>query len=391
MAISGGGFTNTFRNSVIDFLLTPTINAFLGLLNTYAGIMIAFTIMSGILGVGDAASLNRIGKHVLLRFCVAAFLVSGFALAFIAPFFIHISGNTVGGESQIKQIIDMVLGIISKNPIEPFLSANTLQIIVMASVIGTVLLTVRTKAPSLCTIVNECTTLFQSVMSLVCKLIPVFVFVSLLRQIWLGNSGQLFSIWKPLCLYLAIILIVTLVVLLMASWRVKVSPMFLLKTVLPGFTIALSTASSMTAYSVSVETCEKKLGINRSLIDFAFPIGIVMYMPGGVITFAVLSGYLAEIYHIDVNFSWLLMACVLCAILSIAVPPIPGAMLTCYGILMKELGIPSEGLLLAAAFDIVQDFTSSGFDVLLIQLELLYQAAQLGKLDTDLLYNSSGS
>ena len=41
---------------------------------------------------------------------------------------------------------------------------------------------------------------------------------------------------------------------------------------------------------------------------------------------------------------------------------------------LKELGIPSEGLLLAAAFDIIQDFMSSGFDVLLLQLELVFGA-----------------
>ena len=53
-----------------------------------------------------------------------------------------------------------------------------------------------------------------------------------------------------------------------------------------------------------------------------------------------------------------------------------------------KLGIPSEGLLLAAAFDIIQDFMSSDFDVLLLQLELVYQAAQLGKLNTDTLHKS---
>ena len=62
------------------------------------------------------------------------------------------------------------------------------------------------------------------------------------------------------------------------------------------------------------------------------------------------------------------------SILAIAVPPVPGAMLTCYGILPAQLGIPSEALLLATALDIVMDFVFAGFITLHLLLEMILQA-----------------
>ena len=113
--------------------------------------------------------------------------------------------------------------------------------------------------------------------------------------------------------------------------------------------------------------------------------GVVLYMPAAAISYMTVSLFLAELYGVAVSPSWFLMAVLVCAILSCAVPPLPGASLTCYGILLTQLGIPAEGLLLAAALDIILDFVSSGFVVLDLELELVRQAGILGMLDRETL------
>ena len=71
------------------------------------------------------------------------------------------------------------------------------------------------------------------------------------------------------------------------------------------------------------------------------------------------------------------MAGFLAAVLSIAFPPMPGAGLTCYGLLLAQLNIPEEAMLMAVTLNIIFDFFCSGIDTLLLQLELLYQADAL--------------
>ena len=131
------------------------------------------------------------------------------------------------------------------------------------------------------------------------------------------------------------------------------------------------------------------MGISKKLFDFGFPIGMVIYMPGPAIEFTVVTVFLAEIYGVEVNTSWYIMAGLLAAVLSIAVPPTPGAGLTCYGILLTQLNIPMEGMLMAVALNIVFDFLCTGVDVLLLQWELLCQADILHMLDHDKLKSSS--
>lgn len=67
--------------------------------------------------------------------------------------------------------------------------------------------------------------------------------------------------------------------------------------------------------------------------------------------------------------------------LSTTFPPIPGGSLACYTILFAQLGIPAEALSLVIILDIITDFTSTGFNVVLRQCELVVSADKIGMLD----------
>ena len=256
----------------------------------------------------------------------------------------------------------------------------------LAIFIGVVLLILGDRTRNVRTVIEECGTVAQMMMEQVCRLIPAFVFVSLLRQVWSGFAARLLSLWKPLELYLLVNALMIVILLAIVSAQTKTPPLLLLRKTVPAALIAFSTASSMAAYSASRDAFVKKLGIQQRLFDFGFPIGIVLYMPAGVISFVVLSGWFAEIYGVHVSPSWFIMALLLSAILSIAIPPVPGAMLTCYGILVAQLNIPAESVALAVALDVIMDYFSSGLDVLAIELEMTSQASRLRMLDRDVLH-----
>ncbi|MBO4913870.1 MAG: hypothetical protein J5449_01570, partial [Oscillospiraceae bacterium] len=74
------------RVNLTDILLTPLFNAFLGLLNTSAGLMIFFSISSGVFGIGDTSSLSSVGKVLFPRFIISVFAVSAATLVAALPF-----------------------------------------------------------------------------------------------------------------------------------------------------------------------------------------------------------------------------------------------------------------------------------------------------------------
>ena len=63
LGILGTVIPENVRMNVNNTVLSPLSNSFLGLLNTFAGLMIFLTICSGILGMGDSATLEERGNR----------------------------------------------------------------------------------------------------------------------------------------------------------------------------------------------------------------------------------------------------------------------------------------------------------------------------------------
>ena len=72
-------------------------------------------------------------------------------------------------------------------------------------------------------------------------------------------------------------------------------------------------------------------------------------------------------------------------LLVIAMPPIPGAGLLVYTILFARLGIPAEALVLATAIGVAVDYCNTGFNVLLLILQIAHQGKSLDSMDREIL------
>ncbi|MCR4705391.1 MAG: dicarboxylate/amino acid:cation symporter [Lachnospiraceae bacterium] len=386
---AGNYLPEAVRLALDAYLLTPLFNAFLGMLSTLAGILIFLTVTSGVFGIGDTTSLNRIGKVTLSRFIATAFIVATIAVMASLLFFNLQITSGIQGESQIAGVSEMAFNILPHNLVRPYLEGNTMQIIVLAVFTGVVLVALGEKAKRVCALITDIGLVVQTMMGLVCRLIPYFVFVSLIKQIWAGSGEKLLSLWKPVSIFLLVAAAIILIQILMIGMRTGISPSRLIKEAFPAFLVGISTASSMAAFSTAEKDCVERMGISKKLFNFAFPVGMVMYMPGPAVEFTLASIFLAEQFGMEVSTSWYIMAGFLAAVLSIAVPPMPGAGMTCYGLLLAQLNIPAEAMLMAVALDVIFDFLCTGVDILMLQLELVYQADVLHMLDRDKLEKMS--
>ena len=225
----------------------------------------------------------------------------------------------------------------------------------------------------------------QHIVTSVSALVPVFIFAVLLRQFWSGEAADLLRVWKPVTLALMAMFAVSLALWLTSAMRLKCTPGKLLKKVWPPFFIAFSTASSMAAMTLSMETCEKKLGAKGSMVSFAFPLGSVIYMPGAIVNFAVFACSFAEIYQIEVSLPWIITVIVIVSLLTIAMPPIPGAGVLVYTVLFSSLGIPASAMALAATAELVIEFFATGVNVALLILQIACEAERFGELDRGVL------
>ena len=152
--------------------------------------------------------------------------------------------------------------------------------------------------------------------------------------------------------------------------------------------IALTTASSAAAYGTNLETCEKKLGIDKRIVNFGLPLGQVVFMPGGGIMFLTMAFMMAEYAQVAVSLSWVVMAVIVASLLALAAPPIPGGGLSVYTILFLQLGIPMETLTLALALNTIIEFFGTAANLACLQMELTLVADKMGMLDTEVLHKT---
>ena len=374
------------RNQVDAALLTPMIGAFLGLLRIFGSLMIAFTVCSGVLGIGDMTTLGTMGRSVLLRFLGHTVLICALAMAASFPFlsgsFLGEAQNQAANWSEISKI---VFDIFPSNVIDPFRDNNSMQIIVIALFIGIGLLVISEQGSHLRELVTEGTTLTQHIVSFICRYVPFLVFIMLLKQILTGDSKTILTLWKPFVLIVATNIILGIAGIVWTSVRLQYPVKRLVSKVTEPVMIAFSTASSMSALAFSMETCEKKLGVESGMLRFVYPFGTVVFKPGSIVFLAVSSCFYTSIYHVEVSVSWLIIALLTISILAVAMPPIPGAGTIIFTILFARLGIPAEALVLSTVLAMVTDYIDTGLSVLLLILEVARDALHLGRLEKDVL------
>ena len=362
-------------------VVTPLFTALMGILQTLASPMIFLSVCWGIINIGDVHMLGRIGKLVLLRFLGAIFLLTAMTAACLVWLFRPEGGAASMGENAAAQIYSMLLEIIPGNIVTPFLEGNSLQIIFMAICAGLVLLVLGEKTSALRALLGQLNTAVQFMMEVVSRYISLFVFVSLLSLMLSDAASNLGGVVKGLLLGMAACVAWPLLYALWACLRLRVSFPLVLRKLLPTYLIALSTASSSAALSSNLETCERRLGISGRIVHFAVPLGQVMFKTGGAVGFFVLALGLAEFYGVAMPLSWIVTGVLTAGLLAIAAPPVPGGSLTCYTVLLAQLGIPDEAIGLAVAGNVILDFFMTACGISCLQSELMLSANRLGMLD----------
>lgn len=362
-------------------VVNPLFTALMGILQTLASPMIFLSVCWGIINIGDVHMLGRIGKLVLLRFLGAIFLLTAVTAACLVWIFRPEGGAASMGENAAAQIYSMLLGIIPGNIVTPFLEGNSLQIIFMAICAGLVLLVLGEKTSALRALLGQLNAAVQFMMEIVSRYISLFVFVSLLSLMLSDAASNLGGVVKGLLLGMAACVAWPLLYALWACLRLRVSFPLVLRKLLPTYLIALSTASSSAALSSNLETCERRLGVSGRIVHFAVPLGQVMFKTGGAVGFFVLALGLAEFYGVAMPLSWIVTGVLTAGLLAIAAPPVPGGSLTCYTVLLAQLGIPDEAIGLAVAGNVILDFFMTSCGISCLQSELMLSANRLGMLD----------
>ncbi|MBQ3403981.1 MAG: cation:dicarboxylase symporter family transporter [Oscillospiraceae bacterium] len=383
VGLSGAYIPEGLKDALSTFVLSFLSDGFFNLLNTFIGLLIFFSIVTGICGIGSAASLSKIGKVMMTRFIGYSFLINAFSVLAARLCFHTGSGAAESGESQILEVMNMLFGILPSNPIKPFVDGNTLQIVFLAAFIGVILMFSGSRTEVLRAWTYQAQEVISKAVSLICALIPIYIFSSLVTQLWQNGSELFINLWKPLLFCIAVSIVFMAGYIILICWKLKVRVGVLIPKLLPGTIIGLTTASSSAAFATMLEINDKKMGIAPEISRTGVPIGSMLFAGTSAMLYVTTCIFLAEQHGVSTNVAWWITFWIMSTLITMATPPVAGGPVSCLSIMMMQMNIPMSGLAIGVALLMLIDFILTGVRIPCLQIELALQAYKLDMLDID--------
>ena|GEM_PF-4318684 len=312
------------RSFVMDSFVDPIYTTIVGALSAIVGPFIFISLVSSIVGMGSLKRLKTTGGVLIRRLLLTCFLACCIAAVMVdAIFGLDVSSESAG-TGGIRSIVDVVLGIVPTNLVDPFLKGNTLQIVFLGVLLGVALLALSREVPAVTKLVLEFDLIIRWVLGLVLLLLPLFIFLAVLRLAATIDVQQVIPFSYAFLAAVSAMLIFDALYVAIARMRTGTSVGAILRACGPGALIALTTTSSAAAYWTYATHMEHDLGLAHNTVNFSLPLGIPLYQPGYAQYLLCLIAFVTAYEGGALTPSTLIVGIVFCVLLGIATPPVPG-------------------------------------------------------------------
>jgi Na+/H+-dicarboxylate symporter len=143
----------------------------------------------------------------------------------------------------------------------------------------------------------------------------------------------------------------------------KLNPIVFFRNMRDPIALAFSTASSNATLPVTLETVEHKLGVRNSIASFTIPLGATINMDGTAIMQGVATGFIAQAYGIDLLATDYLMVVLTATLASVGTAGVPGVGLIMLAMVLRQVGLPVEGIGLILGVDRLLDMVRTTVNV----------------------------
>ena len=326
------------------------------------------SITVGITSLGNLSLMGRIGlKAIIIYLLTTAFAIS---LALICAIIINpgqgfeIDNALQFSAKEAPSLSSVLISIVPSNPILAMAEGEMLQIILFAIILGIAITITGKNAESFKKGITSLNEIMMSMVQIIMKFAPLGVFCLIAKTF----TSQGIDMIIPLASYFFTVTIVLLLhVLLTYSAFLKfignVSPILFLKKMRTAVVFAFSTASSNATIPVTLNTVEKRLGVDKSVASFTVPLGATINMDGTAIMQGVATVFIASVYMVDLTIGDYLTVILTATLASIGTAGVPGVGLIMLTMVLTQVGLPVEGVALIIGIDRLLDMMRTAVNI----------------------------
>lgn len=358
-------------SQVTDGVLTPLYDRIVGMLTGIAGPYVFISLVCSTVGMGSVQTLKSKGKVIVTHYLLASLLALCVSMVVVIAFFgVQLSGSSSSG-GQFGAIMGIILDIFPINLVDPFLQNNILQVVVLGVLVGVALLALGQATEKLAALALELQRVVSWVFAVLLKLMPVFIFLATIQIIGSFDSSQLMPLLRMFIAIAVSCVLFTLGHLLVTRARTGVDLKTLFGACLPGGTIGFLTTSQAASVPAIQEHVTGDLKVSPDLANLSVPIGLVLHQPVGTQVYLCAVAFGCAFSGRVLTPQDLLMAFVVCYLLNMATPPVPGGPLLVYAVVFAQLGLSSDAAAIVVALNFLTDMISTGASLFTLPAEIL--------------------
>lgn len=354
--------------SIAQNVFEPIGKAFVDLIKMLVVPLIATTLVSGVVAMGDPKRIGSLGVRTIGLYLMTTFFAVWLGLL-VGSIFQPGNGmgemikggaaslDTVTGkldraaDSQ-KGIVDYLRSIIPTNPVKALTEGNVLQIIFFSILLGVGIMLAGEKGKPLANVFDSASEVVMRVTLMIMELAPYGVLALMAWVLGVNGLEILANMGKlAIALYLACFLQIIFIyggVIVKGILRLPLPRFFY--GIADALGVAYSTASSNATLPVSISCAEHNLGVEKSVAGSVLPLGATINMDGTAIYLGIVALFAAQALGISLGFGDYLMVALMATLTSIGAAGIPSAGLLLAAGVLQVIGVTPEQSTLIIAF-----------------------------------------
>jgi len=366
---------NEFTNDWIK----PWGVIFVNLLKLIAVPLVFASLIKGVASLSDISRLSKIGSRTVLLYLFSTVLSVSVGLSLVniinpgdsfsedkkvelrekysskADLKIN-DAKSVKDSGPLQFVVDIVpvniVSSASKNK-------NMLQIIFFAILFGiSIIMIPNDKTVYVRGFFDGINDIVLHIVDLIMKMAPYGVFALLAALVVdFGASIDLFLAlgYYSLTVVIGLLFMIFIFYPILLRLFTKVEYFSFFKAISPAQMLAFSTSSSAATLPVTMDRCEKNIGVSKEVSSFVLPLGATINMDGTSLYQAVAAVFIAQAFGYDLDLASQLTIVLTATLASIGAAAVPGAGMVMLVIVLSSVGIDPEGIALIFAVDRILD------------------------------------
>jgi len=347
----------------------PFGDAFVNLIRMLIIPLIATTLVSGMVAMGDPKRLGTLGVRTIALYLFTTFFAVwlGLIVATIVQPGAGLSEVISAGNSSVDTVADKLqsagnakrsmsqylLDIIPRNPFKAMVEGDVLAVIFFSILMGVGVLLAGEKGKPVGDFFDSASEVVMKVTMMIMELAPYGVLALMTWVMGVNGLGVLVNMGKlAIALYLACILqIIFIYGGIIVRLILKLPFTRFIYGIADAIGVAYSTSSSSATLPVTISCAEKNLGVEKSVAGSVLPMGATINMDGTAIYLGIVALFAAQAFGLELSATTYLMVALTATLASIGAAGIPSASLfLAVGMLQSIFGIDETQAILIVAF-----------------------------------------